>query len=588
MTSTGVAARARRSQRLAPLAIPIVWFAGAAWSHRWMQEDGFINLRIVQQLLAGHGPVFNAGERVEAYTSPLWVLVLAALRIVTFATISLEWLAVVAGIVLAVAGFSFVVAGSVAVWTPPGRRSAAAWWLPLGVLVPVALVASWDFASAGLETGLALAWLGGSFAAVARSARQSATGEPVRWLLIAALLGLGPLVRPEFGLYSVGLGAACWFASIRTARSGSGDGEGEVRGVPSTWRLALAFLALPVAYQVFRMGFFASMVPSTALAKDASSTEWSRGWLYARNFFGPYKLAVPALVVAAFVAIERPFRRRPTQIVVAGIAVPATVNGLYVVAVGGDYMHGRFWIIPLTALLAPIAAVPLPRRVEERTPRIAALVLLAGWAVLCIALWRPPQTQGPIDDQRALVVGYLHHAPVAVGDQPQPLIAAGDAFRAAVGQDVFVDRLNLGDAQTRLLPRPKGAGTSARYDAIGIAGYVAGPKVFIVDRFGLADPIAARLPANNEIRAGHTHDLPLGWRDARGGVDPKSPQASEDAIAAEHAMSCGALGRLMRGIQGHLTIGKFLSNIVHAPANTTMELPLDPKEAERRFCGSNG
>ena len=32
----------------------------------------------MRQILAGHGPVFNPGERVEANTSALWTWLLAA------------------------------------------------------------------------------------------------------------------------------------------------------------------------------------------------------------------------------------------------------------------------------------------------------------------------------------------------------------------------------------------------------------------------------------------------------------------------------------------------------------------------------
>ena len=37
-----------------------------------MSDDGLIVLRTVRNLLAGNGPVFNAGERVETNTSTLW------------------------------------------------------------------------------------------------------------------------------------------------------------------------------------------------------------------------------------------------------------------------------------------------------------------------------------------------------------------------------------------------------------------------------------------------------------------------------------------------------------------------------------
>jgi len=42
-------------------------------------DDAFIFFRYADNLLAGLGPVFNAGERVEGFTSPLWLLLLAAM-----------------------------------------------------------------------------------------------------------------------------------------------------------------------------------------------------------------------------------------------------------------------------------------------------------------------------------------------------------------------------------------------------------------------------------------------------------------------------------------------------------------------------
>src|SRR5690554_8042558 len=57
--------------------VPIALFGWCIWQQRWMSDDGFINLRVVHNLLAGHGPVFNIGERAEAYTSTLWLGVIA-------------------------------------------------------------------------------------------------------------------------------------------------------------------------------------------------------------------------------------------------------------------------------------------------------------------------------------------------------------------------------------------------------------------------------------------------------------------------------------------------------------------------------
>lgn len=46
--------------------------------HRWVSDDGLITLRVASQVLAGHGPVFNIGERVESSTSAAWTWLLVA------------------------------------------------------------------------------------------------------------------------------------------------------------------------------------------------------------------------------------------------------------------------------------------------------------------------------------------------------------------------------------------------------------------------------------------------------------------------------------------------------------------------------
>src|ERR1019366_9356827 len=52
------------------LLVPVAILLVGAWSYRWVQDDAFINFRIITNLLAGNGPVFNVGERVEVYSDP--------------------------------------------------------------------------------------------------------------------------------------------------------------------------------------------------------------------------------------------------------------------------------------------------------------------------------------------------------------------------------------------------------------------------------------------------------------------------------------------------------------------------------------
>jgi arabinofuranosyltransferase len=53
-------------------------FALCVYHHRWLSDDGLIIVRTARQLIAGHGPTFNAFERAEADTCTLWTYLLAA------------------------------------------------------------------------------------------------------------------------------------------------------------------------------------------------------------------------------------------------------------------------------------------------------------------------------------------------------------------------------------------------------------------------------------------------------------------------------------------------------------------------------
>ena len=95
-TRSGPAAPGRRAGQGLLYAIPTVGVVLAGWAHRNLAEDAFIYLRVVKQLEAGHGPVFNIGQRVEAFTGTIWLFALSLADAVTPAR--LEWIAVTLGI----------------------------------------------------------------------------------------------------------------------------------------------------------------------------------------------------------------------------------------------------------------------------------------------------------------------------------------------------------------------------------------------------------------------------------------------------------------------------------------------------------
>jgi arabinofuranosyltransferase len=206
--------------------------------------------------------------------------------------------------------------------------------LPVGAAIFAVLPPAWDYASSGLETGLGLAWLGASYLALAAQIRQDAarsTGVAGgSWC--AVLLGVGPLIRPEFVLYAVvPLGILSWAVGVRA-------GPSPRSCLLAVARIASCALAAPFAYQIFRMGYYAGIAPNTAIAKEAFLANWSQGACYFDNFFGTYKMVVPLSAAAILArALARPRGRAPLVSFAATMRRRSAAVASCTSALGGDY-----------------------------------------------------------------------------------------------------------------------------------------------------------------------------------------------------------------------------------------------------------
>lgn len=98
-------------------------FGWGAWQRRWIADDGLIVLRTVRNLLAGNGPVFNAGERVEANTSTVWSYLMYAGGLVS-GPARLEYVALTLALVFSVLGMVLVMLGTARLYAPSLRGGA--------------------------------------------------------------------------------------------------------------------------------------------------------------------------------------------------------------------------------------------------------------------------------------------------------------------------------------------------------------------------------------------------------------------------------------------------------------------------------
>ncbi len=587
-----------RNARTVALLVPVLLFAYFAVKRRWMDDDGFINLRVVQNVLAGRGPVYNVGERVEVGTSPLWI---AAMALFGALRLRLEYVAVWLGIASAVSGLVLAMRASLAIDRVERPAPVRVLTLPVGALTLAVLPPCWEYASSGLETGLMFLWLGGSFALLVEALDSRATTR--RIVLSAVLIGLGPLVRPEGALYSAAMLVPLALRQRIDAISGQEWRRG--RQVVFVAGLAAAALALPLAYQIFRMGYYGALAPNTSIAKESTLAYWKQGYCYAQNFFGRYRLGWPLLLAGGFfvarVLTVLAARQRALAAVLLLLPLAAAIHGLYIVRVGGDYMHARMFLPVVFAALLPVmtARIALDRSREAMSLGVLGLALVPWWILCGVKLRVPRENQCGIGDEHGW---YMREAKVA---HPVTIEDYAKHDFGKIGHDLLqtIDNRCPDHARCRQLffgerdhgnlfpwraQMPVAPDLDPRVQAvveataIGIVGYQLPWQVHVVDQLGLADPVAARVRLKERARPGHEKDLYNAWVVALFGA----PMSDEDVSvkAARRALSCGPLADLVKATRGPLTAAGFWSNVRNAATFQALRIPPDPFDAEAELC----
>jgi arabinofuranosyltransferase len=453
--------RARIEMRRLLTACLVAFFFVVLVRTAWLGDDAFITLRTVDNLVSGFGPRWNVAERVQAYTHPLWMIVLAVPYYFTREAYFTTYAVMFAFSLLTVYAFLTRIASSAA----------------LAVIGGAALVLSKafvDYSTSGLENSLTHAVLVFWLICYWRARPGQEVGEPTHERGLTALwvlAGLAMLNRLDLVLLvGPGLIVCSWSAGWRRTR-----------------RAAAIGLAPLIAWEVFSVIYYGFPFPNTAYAKLPSnvgaSTLVAQGLLYLLDAFAIDPVTPLVIVIALAWVVSS--RRRDEVPLAVGIALYL----LYIVRIGGDFMTGRFLTPPF------LCAAALLVHGRWRLPRTAAPLAVGALALLGIfATTRPPVTSGSgtyilnaldglsnsgIADER---VFYYRYTGLLRWSRERPL--------------PWNDQVKIGE-QLRAAPRV------TRESSIGFTGYYAGPAVHLVDELGLADAFLARRPATPGWRVGH-------------------------------------------------------------------------------------
>jgi arabinofuranosyltransferase len=440
------------------IGVPVCFLVAFTWfclrdRQYLLVDDAYIAFRYAANFADGQGLVWNPGERVEGYSDPLWVLLLA---VVARFHLDLTVPAVVANLGFAV--------GCIALLWRISREALPADGVLTGLLAPLLLAGNPSFANAsanGMESTcfgffvlLSVFWL--------------VRGRDLPLLRGWAALALcaAYLTRPE-GALVAGVALLVELTAL------PGPFRARVRVLAPVGATVAALVAVHVA---FRWAYYGYPLPNTFYAKVIfGRMTMLRGAAHIAGFL----LAGGALTLPGVLELKRPSRAQP--FIIHGYCL-LSVYCAYLFVIGGDFPYWYRFYIPLLPL--PLLAT------SQLTLRVGAALHRRAFAGVPTVLWQGMAV--------ASAVGFT---------------ASTSAFGFTFGEHrSFVGHLDPGartainsaiDFFRREVPR----GSVVAAEAVGGLGYYH-RDLYIVDMWGLNNAHIAHLDRPAAFVFGHDKSDP--------------------------------------------------------------------------------
>ena len=454
--------------------ILILLFVFIVVRNAWVSDDAYITFRTVENFRAGYGMGYNVNVRVQAFTHPLWMLLLSSLY---FIQVNLLGISYSTGLVF-LAFFLSISLSALTVFLLITRGINAD---PLSILIFGSSVilsrAFMDFSTSGLENPL-------THFLLALFLWKFFENSP-RFLLLAFLSALIAINRLD-ALLLVAPALAIVFWRER-----------------ALWRknLLSALLGFSplILWELFSLFYYGFLFPNTAYAKLNTGILdrllVAQGFDYFLNsiHWDPLTLFVIGL---AGVGV---FLERDRKSIAAYLGV--LLYMLYVVKIGGDFMSGRF----LTAGFLVCAVLLARLQTFSRQTMLVGLSMLLALGVFSVR-------STILDPQLPTTLSYFKLLDGS-GVADERLAYFGNTYNQGLVISGFRDT-DIGSnfagrnwVYTKLRE-------ASFHGAIGKVGYQDGPDIYQADPYALVDPLLARLPARDPIgwRIGHfKRNVPIGY-----------------------------------------------------------------------------
>lgn len=420
----------------------------------WVGDDAFITLRSVDNWLNGYGLTFNVSERVQAYTHPLWMLLLSLFYFFTrepyFTTL-----------------FICILCSGVAVALLLRRIAVSPLAAVLAGLVLLFSNAFIDWSTSGLENPLSFLLLA---VFVIKYSVSFAQPTPKDLLHLSLIASLAVTNRMDTGvLYLPMLALAWWRSTDRKAGVG-----------------ALALGQTPfILWSLFALLYYGFMLPNTYYAKLhtglGNAEVYAQGLMYYVDSLRFDPLTLTAILAALGLSAGTLRRSRWMP-----LGVGILLYLLYIVSIGGDFMSGRFFSLPLFAAAILLAQLPAAAHPQPARLGMAAILLLGLFGPLP-TFTMTDEAIRDLELRNTRITNERLWYDDTSGLLLQTRISTHPYYQGRLTGEEF--RRMAGDGRLVLFE-----------NAIGMEGFYAGPNVHIIDLNALSEPFLARLPMVYDYR----------------------------------------------------------------------------------------
>ncbi|MBN2534770.1 MAG: hypothetical protein JXB88_17930 [Spirochaetales bacterium] len=427
----------------------------------WLSDDAYITFRTVDNFVNGYGLTWNVNERVQAYTNPLWMFLISAFY---FFTHEIFFTSIYISIVVSVATLLLFAV-----------KIAKTWYSAItGIVILCLSKAFIDYTTSGLENPLLFLITALFFIVYLRGKFTIKT-----LFFLSLFASLGAFTRMD----TILIFAPCLVHAYTETRKW-------IKGIMAGVAGFLPFF-LWTGFSLFYYGF---PFPNTAYAKLNTGISDLDLALQGINYFQNSVVMDPLCLIVIGVSIfSFCFTKKKRSIASsAGILLYL----LYIVKIGGDFMSGRFFALPVFCAVINICAVP---------PDISRIICVPA---LCFSLFTGLQSPyAPVFSDKDYINLTISHNGIA--DERGFYYPCSGYLPGLKRKNMpFCEWAREGRKLKKEGPRV------IVHKNVGNAGFFAGPAVHFIDLNALTEPLLSKINVRNphSFRIGHfARNLPRGY-----------------------------------------------------------------------------